>query len=290
MSDLGGIHREVVKAALSAPYLEREEERELAARWCEGQDEEALHALVSSHIRLVIAIASRFRHYGLPLADMIQEGHLGLLEAAARFEPEREVRFSTYAAWWIRAAIQDYVLRNRSIVRGGTSSSQKSLFFNLRRMRARLSQRAAGDATVDIHARIAEAMGVSRQDVETMEARLSGPDLSLNASPSGETEKGATDRQDFLIDSSPLPDEAVADEIDTHRRAGWLKLALARLTERERLIIEQRRLREDEPVTLEAVGKRLGISKERVRQIEARALDKLRQTLERDGQGAFAYA
>ena len=290
MSDFGGIHKEVVRAALSAPYLEREEERGLASRWTEGGDEEALHALVSSHIRLVIAIASRFRHYGLPLADMIQEGHLGLLEAAARFEPEREVRFSTYAAWWIRAAIQDYVLRNRSIVRGGTSSSQKSLFFNLRRLRARLSQAAAEDASIDIYASIAEAIGVSRQDVETMEARLSGPDLSLNVSPSGDTEKGANDRQDYLIDTRPLPDEVVADEIDTDRRAGWLKLAMTRLTERERLIIEARRLREDEPVTLEAVGKKLGISKERVRQIEARALDKLKQTLERDQASVFAYA
>jgi RNA polymerase sigma-32 factor len=292
MSDFGGVHKEVVQAALSAPYLQREEERDLASRWSDARDEEALHALVSSHIRLVIAIASRFRHYGLPVADMIQEGHLGLLEAAARFEPEREVRFSTYAAWWIRAAVQDYVLRNRSIVRGGTSSSQKSLFFNLRRLRARLSQAAAEDTSIDIHARIAAALGVSRKDVETMEARLSGPDISLNAPPTaGDADKAAADRQEFLIDASPLPDEVVAEEIDTHRRAGWLKLAMMRLTERERMIIEARRLREDEPVTLEAVGKRLGISKERVRQIEARALDKLRQALEREPAGAFmAYA
>ncbi len=290
MSDFGGVHKEVVRAALTAPYLQRDEERDLATRWNDTKDEEALHALVASHIRLVIAIASRFRHYGLPLADMIQEGHLGLLEAAARFEPAREVRFSTYAAWWIRAAIQDFVLRNRSIVRGGTSSSQKSLFFNLRRLRARLAQAAADDTSIDINACIARAMGVSRQDVETMEARLSGPDFSLNASPTGEGERNAADRQDFLIDTSPLPDEIVADEIDTHRRAGWLKLAMTRLTERERMIIEARRLREDEPVTLEAVGRQLGISKERVRQIEARALDKLRAALEREPVGALAYA
>ena len=290
MSDFSGIHKEVVRAALSAPYLEREQERGLAARWSDEQDEEALHALVSSHIRLVIAIAGRFRHYGLPLADMIQEGHLGLLEAAARFEPEREVRFSTYAAWWIRAAIQDYVLRNHSIVRGGTSSSQKSLFFNLRRLRARFAQAAAENASIDIQQSIASAMGVSRQDVENMEARLSGPDLSLNVSLVNESERSTADRQEYLVDGNPLPDEIVADEIDTDRRAGWLRIAMMRLTERERLIIEARRLREDEPVTLEAVGKRLGISKERVRQIEARALDKLRQALEREPKGAFAYA
>jgi RNA polymerase sigma-32 factor len=290
MSDLGGIHKEVVKAAMSAPYLQRDEERDLALRWNDARDEEALHVLVSSHIRLVIAIASRFRHYGLPLADMIQEGHLGLLEAAARFEPEREVRFSTYAAWWIRAAVQDFVLRNRSIVRGGTSSTQKSLFFNLRRLRARLAQAAADDASIDVHASIAAAVGVSRQDVEAMEARLSGPDLSLNASPLGEVEQPASERQEFLVDTSPLPDEIVAEEVDAGRRAGWLRRAMAMLTERERLIIEARRLREDEAATLEAVGKRLGISKERVRQIEARALDKLKEALERDPAGAFAYA
>ncbi|MFI4997909.1 MAG: RNA polymerase factor sigma-32 [Hyphomicrobiales bacterium] len=288
MPDLGGIHKEVVKAAMSAPYLQRDEERDLALRWNDARDEEALHVLVSSHIRLVIAIASRFRHYGLPLADMIQEGHLGLLEAAARFEPEREVRFSTYAAWWIRAAVQDYVLRNRSIVRGGTSSTQKSLFFNLRRLRARLAQAAADDASIDVQASIAAAIGVSRQDVEAMEARLSGPDLSLNASPLGEVERPASERQEFLVDTSPLPDEIVAEEVDAGRRAGWLRRAMAMLTERERLIIEARRLREDEAATLEAVGKRLGISKERVRQIEARALDKLKEALERDPAGAFA--
>jgi len=291
MSDFGGIHKEVVRAALSAPYLQREEEHDLALRWSDARDEEALHALVSSHIRLVIAIASRFRHYGLPLADMIQEGHLGLLEAAARFEPEREVRFSTYAAWWIRAAIQDYVLRNRSIVRGGTSSSQKSLFFNLRRLRARLSQAAADDDSIDINGSIAKAIGVSRQDVESMEARLSGPDVSLNATLASEAEKSTTYRQEFLVDENPLPDEVAEEEIDAHRRAGWLRLAMASLSERERLIIEARRLRdEDDSVTLEAVGKRLGISKERVRQIEARALDKLKQTLESNPDGAFAYA
>ncbi len=290
MPDLDGIHKEVVKAAMSAPYLQRDEERDLALRWNDARDEEALHVLVSSHIRLVIAIASRFRHYGLPLADMIQEGHLGLLEAAARFEPEREVRFSTYAAWWIRAAVQDFVLRNRSIVRGGTSSTQKSLFFNLRRLRAQLAQAAADDASIDVHASIAAAIGVSRQDVEAMEARLSGPDLSLNASPLGEVEQTASERQEFLVDTNPLPDEIVAEEVDAGRRAGWLRRAMAMLTERERLIIEARRLREDEAATLEAVGKRLGISKERVRQIEARALDKLKEALERDPAGAFAYA
>jgi RNA polymerase sigma-32 factor len=288
MLDLGGIHKQVVKAAISAPYLQREEELDLAVRWSTEQDEEALHALTSSHIRLVIAIASRFRNYGLPLADLIQEGHVGLLEAAARFEPEREVRFSTYAAWWIRAAVQDYVLRNWSIVRGGTSSAQKSLFFNLRRLRAKLAQSAADAPTFDVQTRIAEAIGVSRQDVETMEVRLTAQDLSLNTPLSGDEVDSASDRQDFLVDASPLPDEIVADSLDARRRAGWLQRAMAMLSDRERLIIEARRLREDEIVTLEAVGQRLGISKERVRQIENRALDKLKKALLSDRGGAFA--
>ena len=140
MGEIAGLRRTFVKAAMDAPFLTRENEHELAVRWKEERDEDALHQLAAAHMRLVIAIAARFRHYGLPMADLIQEGHVGLLEAAARFEPDREVRFSTYATWWIRASIQDYILRNWSIVRGGTSSAQKALFFNLRRLRARLSQ------------------------------------------------------------------------------------------------------------------------------------------------------
>jgi RNA polymerase sigma-32 factor len=280
MSDLEGIHKQVIRAAMSAPYLQREEEYELALRWSEKGDKEALHQLVSSHIRLVIAIASRFRRYGLPLADMIQEGHVGLLEAAARFEPERGVRFSTYVTWWIRAAIQDYVLRNWSIVRGGTSSAQKSLFFNLRRLRAKLAQKMDGVSSAELHQRIAETVGVNREDVETMEARLSGSDVSLNVAVPGEEAEHASDRQDFLVDRCPLPDEIVAETIDSRRRARWLRHAMAMLSERERLIIEARRLHDDDLVTLETVGRRLGISKERVRQIENRALDKLKKALQ----------
>ena len=280
MSDLDGIHKQVIRAALSAPYLQREEEHALALRWSDERDEEALHQLVSSHIRLVIAIASRFRRYGLPLADMIQEGHVGLLEAAARFEPERGVRFSTYVTWWIRASIQDYVLRNWSIVRGGTSSAQKSLFFNLRRLRAKLAQRTGSDSANQLHRRIAEAVGVSSHDVEIMEVRLAGSDLSLNVPVPGDEAENASDRQDFLVDKSPLPDEIVAEAIDSHRRANWLRRAMTMLSERERLIIEARRLHDDDLVTLETVGRRLGISKERVRQIENRALDKLKKALQ----------
>src|SRR6478672_93525 len=171
MAQVNGVRRQFVKAAMDAPFLTRENEHELAVRWKEQHDEDALHQLAAAHMRLVIAIAARFRHYGLPMADLIQEGHVGLLEAGARFEPDREVRFSTYATWWIRASIQDYILRNWSIVRGGTSSAQKALFFNLRRLRAKLSQNQ-GTSNNSMFAAIALAIGVSPADVELMDTRL----------------------------------------------------------------------------------------------------------------------
>src|SRR5579862_3165084 len=180
MARASGSRREFVRAAMQAPYLERGEEHDLAVRWRERKDQAALHRLTSAHMRLVIAIAARFRNFGLPMGDLIQEGHVGLLEAAARFEPEREVRFSTYATWWIRASIQDYILRNWSIVRGGTSSAQKALFFNLRRLRARLAQTSTAHTVGADTATIARAIGVSSADVEMMDARLSSPDISLN--------------------------------------------------------------------------------------------------------------
>ena len=277
MGEIAGVRRTFVKAAMDAPFLTREDEHALAVRWRDKGDEVALHKLAAAHMRLVIAIAARFRHYGLPMADLIQEGHVGLLEAGARFEPDREVRFSTYATWWIRASIQDYILRNWSIVRGGTSSAQKALFFNLRRLRARLSQAAAGDDTVDIHQGIADAVGVSRNDVALMDARLSGSDMSLNA-PLTDDSNGASERMDFLVDTAPLPDETVGESIDSERRVRWLRSALTVLSDRELNILHARRLA-DEAATLEALGDRLGISKERVRQIESRAMEKLRRAL-----------
>jgi RNA polymerase sigma-32 factor len=272
-----GANRSIVDAAMRAPYLERDEEVRLAQSWRSRKDRTALHRLTAAHMRLVIAIAARFRSYGLPLNDLIQEGHIGLLEAAARFEPEREVRFSTYATWWIRAAIQDYVLRNWSIVRGGTSSSQKALFFNLRKLRARLDRKAGDRDRHDIHRRIAALMGVKTDSVAMMDSRLSGPDLSLNA-PLRESDRSADDRQDFLVDALPLPDETAEAVIDTERRAQWLRKAMSVLSERELRILHERRLRE-ETATLESLGEKLGISKERVRQIEGRALEKLKHEL-----------
>ena len=211
------------------------------------------------------------------MADLVQEGHVGLMEAAARFEPEREVRFSTYATWWIRASIQDYILRNWSIVRGGTSSAQKALFFNLRRLRAKLMQSTEEHVGDEIHRRIATAIGVSREDVALMDARLSGPDMSLNA-PIGDDSEASSERMDFLVDGAALPDETVSATVDGERRLTWLNEALTVLSERELRILRERRLAEDQ-ATLEALGHRLGISKERVRQIENRALEKLRRAL-----------
>ena len=279
MGQLIGVGHQLVKTAMAAPFLERDNEHDLAVRWKDLKDEDALHELAEAHMRLVISIAVRFRHYGLPVADLIQEGHVGLLEAAARFDPDREVRFSTYATWWIRASIQDYILRNWSIVRGGTSSAQKALFFNLRRLRAKLSVGGEPRGNSVLLGEIAKALGVARADVEMMDTRLSGPDVSLNAPVAdGDGSAPPSERIEFLVDKQPLPDETVGSAIDTDRRIGWLKDALTHLSEREYSILRERRLNE-ESITLEELGVRLGISKERVRQIESRALEKLRHAL-----------
>ena len=280
MGQSAASRRDFVRAAMRAPYLERDEEHDLAVRWKDEHDQTALHRLTAAHMRLVIAIAARFRNFGLPMGDLIQEGHVGLLEAAARFDPGRDVRFSTYATWWIRASIQDYILRNWSIVRGGTSSSQKALFFNLRRLRARMAQNAAEQPRQVMYAEIADALGVATSDVELMDSRLSAPDTSLNA-PLHESEGDTANRQDFLIDGVALPDETVGERIDGERQLSWLQKALNVLNERELRIVRERRLRE-EGATLESLGASLGISKERVRQIENRALEKLREALLRD--------
>jgi RNA polymerase sigma-32 factor len=287
MAESGSARRIMIRAAMKAPYLQREEEHDLAVRWKDNRDQAALHKLTSAHMRLVISIAARFRNFGLSMSDLIQEGHVGLLEAAARFEPERGVRFSTYATWWIRASIQDYILRNWSIVRGGTSSTQKALFFNLRRLRARLSRSSGGGFDPSLYEQIANAIGVSRDDVALMDSRLSGPDVSLNA-PVSEADGGASDRQDFIVCGAPLQDEIVEHEIDGERRVSWLNQALGALSERELRIVSERRLRE-EGATLESLGRKLGISKERVRQIESRALEKLRYELVRSEHDRAAF-
>ncbi|WP_142415995.1 MULTISPECIES: RNA polymerase factor sigma-32 [Bartonella] len=269
--------RNMMRSAMQAPYLERQKEHDLALRWKDKRDDDAMHQIAAAHMRLVIAIANRFKRFKMPLGDLVQEGYVGLLEAAARFEPDREVRFSTYATWWIRASIQDYILRNWSIVRGGTSSSQKALFFNLRRLRAKLVQDDSALSKQDIFRTIAEKLGVSVRDVETMDFRFSSSDNSLSVSVS-ENSDNPIAKMDVLVDESPLPDALIEQVIDGQRRTQWLYDALQILNERELEIIRFRRLNE-EGATLEVLGEKLGISKERVRQIEARALQKLRSAL-----------
>ncbi len=264
-----------LRSAMRAPLLEAGHERDLARRWRERGEERALHELTTAYLRLVVAMASRFRHYGLPLSDLVQEGNVGLMQAAMRFEPDREVRFSTYASWWIRSAMQDFVLRNWSIVRTGTTSAQKALFFNLRRLRARIGD--VGDAVMsaDATSKVAKALRVPERDVEAMSARLSAPDRSLNAPL---TEDGDGEWQDLLADQSASPETEAMDSHDSAARANLVRDAMGDLSDRERLIIRERKLEED-AVTLEALGERLGISKERVRQIEGSALEKLRRAL-----------
>jgi len=269
--------RELLRFAMRAPMLEKDHELSLARRWRDDRAEAALSELTQSYLRLVISIAGRFRNYGLPMSDMIQEGTVGLMEAAARFEPEREIRFSTYATWWIRSAMQDYILRNWSIVRTGTTAAHKTLFFNLRRVRARIAGEYDKPMSLNSRQDIADHLGVRLRDVEVMEARLSSVDRSLNMVVG---EEGDSEWQDFLPCEAPLPEDVVTDQRDAQVRMTLIKEAMTNLTDREVIIISERQLA-DESVTLSALGERLGISKERVRQIEAQALAKLKSALTR---------
>ena len=267
---------EYIRTSMNEPLLEREHELELARRWRDKGDEKALHELVRSYTRLVIAMASKFRNYGLPMGDLIQEGNIGLMQAANRFEPERELRFSTYATWWIRSAMQDYVLRNWSIVRTGTTAAQKSLFFNLRRLRSQIESANEQEGLgVEGRAKIANDLNVSVKDVEEMEGRMGGSDQSLNARIG---EDGDDEWQSFLADERQNPEEVVIGMRDARTRSQWLNEALNTLSDREQTIIRERHLKQ-EAVTLEDLGKELGVSKERVRQLEQRAMLKLRDTM-----------
>ena len=267
--------RRYISTVMDAPILEREYEADLARRWREKGDESALGELITAHIRLVVRIASKFRGYGLPVGDLIQEGNVGLLEAANRFDVERQVRFSTYATWWILAAIQEYVVRNASIVRIGTTPAQKSLFFNLRRLRAQLTDNARATMSDEERERIGRELGVSSAAVARMEAHLSHPDRSLNASISGDD---GDEMQDLLADDSPSPEDIVRERHDFAARAAWLREAMADLTPRERQVITRRFLKEGKS-TLAEIGESFGVTKERIRQIEGKALAKLKTIL-----------
>lgn len=269
------LERKLLRTAMRAPLLAADDEQALARRWRQSGDDAALHELTGAYMRLVVSMAGRFRRYGLPMADLVQEGAVGLMQAAERFDPERGVRFSTYAGWWVRAAMQDFVLRNWSIVRTGTTSAGKALFFNLRRLRARLGD-LDGRLSPDARATIAEEMGLDPEDVEAMAARMASGDRSLNAPVSGDADE---DWQGLLVDEGEGPEAAAGAAIDGERRRALMTEALSRLSERERRIVVERRLT-DEPRTLEDIGAEIGVSKERVRQIEAIALGRMRSWIQ----------
>jgi RNA polymerase sigma-32 factor len=252
------------------PMLEPQEEYMLAKRWREHGDREAAHKLVTSHLRLVAKIAMGYRGYGLPIGEVISEGNVGLMQAVRRFEPDKGFKLATYAMWWIRASIQEYILRSWSLVKMGTTASQKKLFFNLRKAKSRISALEDGDLRDDQVTTIATRLGVAKQDVIDMNRRLGG-DASLNAPL---REDGDGEWQDWLVDDAPDQESVLADREESDVRLAALKSALRVLNPRERRIFEARRLAED-PVTLEELSTEFGVSRERVRQIEVRAFEKV---------------
>ncbi len=285
----GNFEKSLPRAAMAAELLDAETEWALAVAWRDHRDERALHRLITAYMRLAISMASKFRRYGAPMNDLIQEASVGLMKAAEKFDPDRGVRFSTYAVWWIKASIQDYVMRNWSMVRTGSTSSQKSLFFNMRRVRAQIERDTFGRGEeLDSHqlrVQIAREVGVPLHDVEMMEGRLAGSDFSLNATQSSDDE--GREWIETLADDAPQSSEIVDQSRDLDKLRNWLAEALASLNAREQLIVRERKLI-DQPRTLESLGEELSLSKERVRQIEAAAFKKMRQQLEHHSEDVLA--
>lgn len=257
------------------PLLEPEEEYMLAKRWKEHEDQEAAAKMVNSHLRLVAKIAMGYRGYGLPLGEIISEGNVGLMQAVKRFEPEKGFRLATYAMWWIRASIQEYILRSWSLVKIGTTAAQKKLFFNLRRMKGEIKALEEGDLNKENLEKIATTLDVSEEEVINMNRRMSGPDSSLNAPLRADSEG---EWQDWLVDDSDNQETILADQEEMNQRRKMLLDAMEVLNERERKILAARRLQED-PQTLEELSQEYGISRERVRQIEVRAFEKLQAAM-----------
>lgn len=276
----------ITRKAMKAEMLDAETERKLATAWRDERCDESLHRLINAYMRLAVSMAYKFRRYGAPMADLIQEAGIGLLKAAEKFDPDRGVRFSTYASWWIKASVQDYVMRDWSMVRTGSTSSQKALFFNMRRVRAKIEREEGpvtdGQMANRMRERIAEEVGVPLRDVEMMEARLAGSDFSLNATQS--VEEGR-EWIEALEDDAPIGSETVSRESDLSTARNWITEAFDALTDREKMIIRRRKL-QDAPDTLEHLGGELGLSKERVRQLEAQALRKMKMRLETTHGGA----
>ena len=258
------------------PMLQPDQEFMLAKRWREHDDRDAAHQLVTSHLRLVAKIAMGYRGYGLPVSEIVSEGNIGLMQAVKRFEPDKGFRLATYAMWWIRAAIQEYILRSWSLVKMGTTANQKKLFFNLRKVKGQISALEEGDLRPEHVTEIAEKLGVNEDEVISMNRRLSG-DSSLNAPLRADAE-GSSEWQDWLVDESESQEDMLAEneELDIRRR--MLADAMKKLNERERRIFEVRRLSE-EPMTLEELSEEFGVSRERVRQIEVRAFEKVQKAV-----------
>ncbi len=256
--------------------LEPDEEYMLARSWQEHDDTEAAHRLVTSHLRLVARIAMGYRGYGLPIGEVISEGNVGLMQAVKRFDPEKGFRLATYAMWWIRASIQEYVLRSWSLVKMGTTASQKKLFFNLRRTKGQLQALEDGDLSPEHVDAIATKLGVSKEDVVSMNRRLGG-DASLNAPLRTDTETG--EWQDWLVDDTPDQEDVLAESEELAQRRKYLSSAMSSLNDREKRIFEARRLAED-PMTLEELSEEFGVSRERIRQIEVRAFEKVQKAVQ----------
>jgi RNA polymerase sigma-32 factor len=259
------------------PLLQADEEYMLAKRWREHEDPEAAHRLVTSHLRLVAKIAMGYRGYGLPLSELISEGNVGMMQAVKRFDPDRGFRLATYAMWWIRASIQEYILHSWSLVKIGTTAAQKKLFFNLRRLKGQIQAIEEGDLTPEHVAKIAKELDVPEADVVSMNRRLMAPDNSLNA-PLRADGDGEGEWQDWLVDDEASQESKLGDRQELGLRRDLLKTALSHLTERERDILQERRLKEN-PTTLEDLSAKYGISRERVRQIEVRAFEKLQKAI-----------
>jgi RNA polymerase sigma-32 factor len=273
ISDETGLARYLIQIR-RFPMLEPQEEYMLAKRWREHQDPEAAHKLVTSHLRLVAKIAMGYRGYGLPISEVVSEGNVGLMQAVKRFEPDKGFRLATYAMWWIRAAIQEYILRSWSLVKMGTTANQKKLFFNLRRAKSQISALDEGDLRPDQVKTIARRLGVTEQDVIDMNRRMAG-DASLN-SPLRDQNEG--EWQDWLVDDAASQENTLVEREEAGNRLDALRDALGVLNSRERRIFEARRLADD-PITLEALSEEFGISRERVRQIEVRAFEKVRSAV-----------
>ena len=272
----GGLSR-YLQEIRQFPMLEPEEEYMLGKRWREHEDTDAAHKLVTSHLRLVAKIAMGYRGYGLPIGEVISEGNVGLMQSVKRFEPEKGFRLATYAMWWIRAAIQEYILRSWSLVKIGTTAAQKKLFFNLRRVKGQIQALEDGDMTPEQVQLIAEKLNVSEDDVTSMNQRLAGHDNSLNAPLRADAEG---EWQDWLVDDSPDQESELGESEEFRLRHGLLMEAMEGLNERERFILTERRLK-DNPSTLEELSQVYNISRERVRQIEVRAFEKLQRAMRR---------